>query len=746
MKQCFISLLMGCTLLAGLSCHKKEEKIIGPAVNEIGELAFSTPSILADGVSTAKIVAVVYDTLDRPARGQRVFFETTSGSITSSAISNSTGEATAILTSTASETDIHATITASFHRSGSLNKPAPDRYWILLRFEDAGMERRLGKKSNTMTKTSYNSIDMLFRGVTMTLALDPRELPADGISAANLQVNIRETSSRTSVSRARVHLRSIHTPVADVITTNERGIATAQITSLTRALKDTLYIEYGNKMSSSVPIGYILPHLELAASDSELVADGTSRIELTARLSSHKRHPIEGAEIFFSTTGGIVSQSALTGDTGEARAFLVSGSTVQSTVWITARFHEIADSVGVAFVEPSSSETELPNSISLEAEPNFIWVREAGNIEQTMVTATILNQTGDPISAATAVKFTMQHGPDGGEFIEPAETGSTTESIPIHSENGKSRVKIRSGIRPGTVEVKAELPDYPEIAARSTNIVIRSGPPYIYIDPNDPNRVLSHMTLASDYKNLPGWFTVDEFQLSLFIGDKYNNPIDEKTAIYLSTTGGIVTTDVVTGADGSGRAKLITANPLPRIDSEDPNAMNPHEIANPNDENVMIPIAIPDFDFDGSENDGIAYVLAKTHGRDQNGEDAIVYAVGQFVFSGPLSRFEVETDRDALDIGEVATITVRVQDVNGNPVAKGSTLKAETSHGRLSDTDLMPGPEQYWYGSTIHRTQLINNLDPAEDVTRYADVTFKLQSPNGTASESIPILLRVPER
>jgi hypothetical protein len=229
--------------------------------------------------------------------------------------------------------------------------------------------------------------------------------------------------------------------------------------------------------------------------------------------------------------------------------------------------------------------------------------------------------------------------------------------------------------------------------------------------------------------------------LSLYVGDKYNNPVEEGTTIYLRTSGGIATTDVLTDSLGVGAAKLWTANPNPRLESDDPNAMVPHEIPNPNDPSTMLPVVVPDFDGDGAENNGIAYILATTHGRDQNGEDAVAFYVGRLIFSGPLAVFDVTADDYSLSIGQAATITVRVYDVNGNPLAAGSSLKVETSAGALSAEQLMATEKNYGYGSTTFQVQLVNNLDSQAESPATALVRFILESPNGSTSRGISIQL-----
>ena len=114
----------------------------------------------------------------------------------------------------------------------------------------------------------------------------------------------------------------------------------------------------------------------------------------------------------------------------------------------------------------------------------------------------------------------------------------------------------------------------------------------------------------------------------------------------------------------------------------------------------------------------------------------IVYSVGLYVFSA-------ESNATELSPGEIATITIRVYDYNGNPVAAGSKLTVSTNAGELSDTDLMSSADKYGWGTTTFVTQLLNNLKPEEDEATTALVKIELDSPNGTGKYAIPITLKI---
>ena len=920
-----------------VQCGKDEDKVTGPNTLEDVIIENDDPVLLADGVSTANLIAVVNDTSGYPVSGIRVYFSTTHGSITASAVTNVWGEAYGVLTSAASTVDMDVTVTTTLLDSASLNKKSSLPYKVALKTSDS---KKLSKTSTDDSGVT-TVLNFQFVGIQFSAVLDASEISADGINSSELKIVVKQTTTKKAVPGAYVYLNALYNSVPQFLITGQDGVSITDIVSMPEAVSDTIFVNYGGFESVTLPLTYILPTLELMPKEAQISAGGHSELIMTARLLSHQNNPIIGAEVIFTTTDGSITAKAYTSTRGDAQATLVSGSDENDNVKVIATFNTLKDSAQVSFIETTgqslfkltgeqsiirnglettqiqaqilddqqnpvtntqikfhtiygdidtvavtnelgiakvtyktdadsidaneivtatfgnktaqlpiellgvlmqvsanpdsiqadgisstqvsvqlklstsrqvlsgqtinfnstlgsiqssvetnavgaasvklTSETqsgiaqvsviyggmvrtipiifasEKPTTILLTADPNFIWVKETGNLEQTTLIAQVLSQTGSPVSSDISVRFRVLGGPGGGEEIFPAEFGSSTVSVPIKTVNGEARATLKAGTRSGTVLVQAEvISDEYDIQARTTNIVIRSGPPYMWIDPNDPNHTESHMSLAFDYLNLDGWNSVREFQVTVYVGDRYNNPVEEGTTVYLTTTAGIISTDIQTDNMGIGVARLITANPKPVLNPSDPYVLAPHRIPNPNEKSQMLPITVPDFENSQvmntmgnlGENDGIAYVLATTRGCDQfyhetddSDSSVTVFSYGSVIFSGPLLVFDVTTDSNELGWGQVATLDIQVYDINGNPVAMGSKLTASTSKGKLSATKLMADADRYGTGTTQFRTYLLNNLDPVEDEAGTAEVTFTLDSPNGTASATLFINL-----
>ncbi|NOY58256.1 MAG: hypothetical protein GXO75_04880, partial [Calditrichaeota bacterium] len=566
----------------------------------------------------------------------------------------------------------------------------------------------------------------------------------NGSSAIQVTATVLNKSNEP-VANTTVNFTSSHGSITPTATTDASGKAVVSFTGDAGDVDVVAKITATTgSISSTHEVKLLGIWMEVTSTPDSILADGQSTAKITIHIKLASANvAVTDALVSLSTDLGSIPNSTVTNEEGLALTTL-SSTTQAGIAHVTATFGAVSKNLDVYFFD------NMPTSINLSAEPNFIWVKETGNIEQTILTATILGVTGQPVSQDVKVRFYLQNSPGGGEFIDPSVAGSTTESQVIRTFEGKASVKLRAGTKSGTVEMKAELVDYPQIQARTTNVVIRSGPPYIWIDPNDKNNVETHMTLSFDYKNLAGWNYVTKFNLGVFVGDKYNNPVEQGTAVYLTSTAGIVTTDVRTDETGEGAAVLTTANPRPYLVPKDGTALSPHTIPNPNDASLMLPIIVPDFEGgevlnsadDYGENDGVAYVLATTHGRDQFGNDATVYTTGAAVFSGPILLFTVTANKTSLAIGESAAIQIRVYDINGNPPAAGSSLAASSSAGKLAATNLMADASMYGYGSTSYVTYLLNDLNPVNGEPTTAQVTVDLNSPNGRASGTVFIHLQ----
>lgn len=937
MKRFVVGVSLIMALLGGINCDESGDHIISSRDHDIKTAQATQPSILANGISTTEITATVINKNKTAAPNMRVHFKTTHGTIDEQAVTDANGIARATLTSEASEQDIIAAVTAIVVDTvlTPLNKAMNGPFQVELQVTGFEAKTRALRK-NARQQDSEATIYVKFLGVTLSAEIEETVLPADGTSETDVMVKLRETTNLKVITNAEIRLLLTHGTIKSIIQTDDQGIATTALRAAKKATIDTLVIEYGNKITRKLGINFVIPKLELNPKKARILADGESKVQMIAILLTQQNNPIPGAKIKFSTSAGIIAESALTDELGQAKANLISAREPDSSVKVIARFLTLRDSASISFGavdvrsitmqssdEPllrdgiskktvtvyaknllglpventainlktdvgsvpetivtdqqgkatfeyvadagitditatitanvgsiqafqqikllgvtinisatpdsipadgkstSSVRVELkqtsshvaigkypltfstnlgtipvnaltddqgvavttftssvtagtasvkvncgllnktvtiylfdnyPNSILLTAEPNFIWVKETGHIQQSILTATVLGVTGQPVHDNYGIKFKIINSPGGGVKIEPS-SGSNLETTIIRTVSGKAEAKVLAGTISGTVQIRAELVDYPQVAAQTTNLIIRSGPPYMWVNPANANDVIPHATLAIENgkHNVAFGNPIQDIKISGYFGDKYNNPVEEGTAVYFTTTGGFITSDGLTNNKGQTNVILQNVNPFPVLASPDSNQLTALNIPNPNDDTLKLKLTIPDFEgglvFNSKgtflENDGIAVLLAYTWGQDQNGHPIKVWATGQVVYSVGVLVFDIRSDSTELRVGNSSTIRIRLYDANGNPVAAGSSLTVSTTAGELSETNLMPPAERYGYGQTSYQVSLTNNLDPTKDKETTATVKVKLDSPNGTGSRSVNIKLKI---
>lgn len=662
--------------------------------------------LLADGTSKLNYSAVLISFKNNPIQGADIVFNCDDGIITGSARTNASGEAI-----------------AEFRAGNSVHKNVK----IIAQF-------------HAWTDTSW--VDLVDTAPSVLEIEAENEVLRDGFTPHEVRVHVVNQLQKP-VPGTKIRFTTTRGLIDSTATTDEMGYATVYfIPDAGKSDAEAIIGIKAQGISNQTSIKLLGITLGLSAAPISIPADGlaTASVSLALQLTTTLL-PLGEQTILLSATSGSIPGRIVTDAQGRAQTLLTAGTT-PGIANVRATWGGLQETIDITLLNTR------PVSVQLTAEPNFIWVRETGQTDLARITARVYGSSGQLLLQETGIRFMIRNGPHGGEALFPNDGDPMISSVQ-KTAAGVATVNCKSGIRSGTVEIQAVLADYPDVVARATQLVIRSGPPYIWIDPADPNHVESHMTVALDYFNLEGWNHVRDFKVSIYVGDKYNNPVESGTNIYLTSTAGIVTTDTRTDAEGRGSALWTTANPRPTIAPGDPTTLAPHRIPNPNSPGNMLPVTVPDFE--GSlvrnsagtlgENDGVGLVMASTYGRDQNGNDAIVYGLNMAVFSGMVIEFSAVSNKNSLNPGEYAQILVRIYDLNGNPVAKGSTLTASVNAGQLSATDLMAAAERYGYGSTIFVTTLLNTLDAKVDESRMAEVVFKLDSPNGTGSISIPVFL-----
>ncbi|MCH8018684.1 Ig-like domain-containing protein [candidate division KSB1 bacterium] len=764
-------------------------------------------SFLANGINSTTIRSVWRNDEGQPLADVLVTFQTTNGSIVATATTSSSGAAETVLTSVASRVDLIAQVTASANNLTAITQVLFKGVEFSLSATPGNLSADGRSKSRVTAVLKETTSTIAISGAQITFGANLGTIPnsattgSSGVAAVDLtsatqtgvstitaiygqslvdtvQVIINQSvptflnvsanpniiladNQSSSIITAVVSDQSNNavpdgTPVTFAIVSGTgtiesnkvtaNGVATSRLTSSTQPDTVAVAVQVA-QLSDTTTVFYIVgppASITLSADSTSLPADGVTSTQVVATVFDAAGNPaVDGTRVDFSTDIGDITPTAQT-VSGQAVAQFVSS--VTGTATLNATVNGIFDVITIQ-LRPGA-----PNSILLSFDPNNLGVKDSGRNQTVSITADVIDSKNNPVVDGTFVRFSIFSAPGGGEFL------SNTNAIP--TLNGKAEVSLNSGVRSGSARILVEVTDsfgvpvVPNVRAVSTEIIIFAGPPFIE-DVNDAST--SHLSVGVNPLNVFGWNVVNNLaSVTAVVGDKFNNPVPAGTAVFFTTTGGVISTGMgFTDDEGVVTVTLHTAQPYPDVNrfyntsfvSIDPNESHPDFILPTN----IIPGPIPDFEFSEvlnsvgnfGENDGIARILAVTEGVDSNGTSARGWSVTAIVFSGLISTFEVTTSATDLLPGESATIDIKIYDVNGNPIVAGSEIIASANGGALSwNTALITGDP----GVTRYQLTLTNNLDPTDPdaVEITTPVTISVNSQNGNAVKSSPgIYLRL---
>jgi len=206
------------------------------------------------------------------------------------------------------------------------------------------------------------------------------------------------------------------------------------------------------------------------------------------------------------------------------------------------RLSKVATGTGGTTTGPASAIYMLSQTTT------SLGVRASGSAETGRITFVVVDSAGNSISFSNTVlvKFTLAAQPGGGEFIYPTFVYTDTA--------GQASVFLTSGTKAGVVQIQAEI----DIGTRK----IISQPVTFAIHGGLPD--LDHFGLASQYLNFAGYniFGLTN-AVTAYLGDKYGNPVRPSTAVYFTTTGGLIPGSKVTDDLGLSTVNLMSAEPRP---------------------------------------------------------------------------------------------------------------------------------------------------------------------------------------
>jgi adhesin/invasin len=632
-------------------------------------------TIIADGVSTSEITVHVRETTSFIGISDRtVIFGSSLGSIPNQGTTNSSGLVTMTLTS--GVTPGVAAVSAQF--------------------------------GNTLSDTIQ--VTMIESSPTyLSLTANPTIILADNSSTSTLTAVVTDQSNNPVPNGTVVRFEvPPNSGSLEASRPTANGVAVNTLTS--GANPDTVqikaWVETVPSVRDSADVIYIVgppQNILLSAQYDTLLANGIATDTITAQVEDAVGHPLSNIEVHFAASRGNITSSQQTNSQGIARVPFSSLSTGIATITATAGEAEAQITI---YLVPGP-----PNSILLSYQPNSVGVQGSGRNETLMITADVRDASNNPAVDGTLVTFDIYSSPGGGDSLSSYD--------PIPTINGEASVSYSSGTISGSVRIIAYCEG---IEAISTEIQIYSGPPYIEDIYNGCNS--SHLAVGANPINFYGWYTVNyATTLTAVVGDRYNNPVPTGTAVYFTTSGGVINTSTgYTDSTGVASVTMLSGAPYPTIWRWFTT------LSDPNTGGLILCTQPP-------TEEGVAMVMASSEGVDSSGNPAIAWGVANVIFSGPIDSLYIvsatvngnPTIRE-LYIGENAIITFRLFDENHHPVVPGSSINFSANAGMVFPSAIVtddPGQIEY-------AVSFFNNLTTNDDPTA-TPVLISVEGQNGSA-------------
>jgi hypothetical protein len=294
------------------------------------------------------------------------------------------------------------------------------------------------------------------------------------------------------------------------------------------------------------------------------------------------------------------------------------------------------------FTGPAMSGGEARVIQFISATNTLLSVDEAAGPQSSEITFEIRDSLGMPVNQnhQAHVRFSLQYAPEG-TYLSP-------QLVNTDPQTGRVKTNVVAGTKSGPIQILAEL-------TTVTGVVVRSLPVQLQISGGLPDQ--AHFSIASTRLNIPAWHFINaQTAVVALVGDKFSNPTRPNTAVYFSTTGGVIENNkAFTDKDGLATVRHISGAPWPT---------------------------------DNPLGAGYATITART--VDGNGnqisDDILVLLSGGAIITnlsmldqirGGWFSFDPFIHRYHIPPGQSATFRFDVTDQNGNPLSEGTTITKE---------------------------------------------------------------------
>ncbi len=629
-----------------------------------------TAAIVADGITGTIIRATVKDAeANNIPDGTTVSFTTTAGTLSAATATTVNGVASIMLTS--STIVGSATVTAACG----------------------------GVLGNTTVTFISGPVGVI------SLSANPATIPADASSTSNIRAYVADVNGNTVADGVTIRFRvttGMGTLSSSTATT-VNGVATVTFTASAIPGIEVVTADAANGVNDTVNVtlqGAIVGSVNVAAGSDSITADGSSSTWISATVKDTKDNPVpDGTNVSFTTTSGSLSAASATTTNGVATVTLISSVNAGSAT-VTATVGGVNGKKTVNFVAGPVT------GVAVTASPANL---TADGTSTSTIQATVIDTNGNTVSGET-IRFT-------------AVSGTLSALTAITNTNGVATVTYTA---PNAVPVG----NTDTITARSSNNTIGTAA-ITLISTN-----VGSVSVASG----SSWLFADGTSGTLItatVKDINGNNVTDGTLVSFTTSAGTLSPATATTVNGKAHVTLTSARLLGKARvvavSGGVNAtVDVNFIAG--SINTLTVLVNPDnLTADGvstSTIKGIArdssnnpvegetltftavrgYLSSVTAITNANGEATVTYTVPDAVPAGGndtvtatatngisgadtialidaiVGDVQVVVGSDTLiaDASSSTLVLATVTDINGNPVADGTTVSFSTTAGSLS--------------------------------------------------------------
>ncbi len=393
---------------------------------------------------------------------------------------------------------------------------------------------QVGDEDN-LSHSPFNTEDTATDPYSLTLTATPATLTADGQSSCEIEAVVFDVRGNEVTTPTVVRFATTAGTLLQTSKTTQDGKTTVTLTSPDFVSEATVTATVGTEVKDEITVTFVAgppaaQYSTVSANPASMSADGKSTSQIQARVSDANGNTVaDGTLIVFDSSGsGVLSSRTATTSNGTASVDYTAG-TIPGTVTVTAK---TGNGINIGSADITLVDTVV-NSVSVKS-GSVSGNIPADGVSETLITATILDNTNNPVQDGTQVTFTTTAG-----LI--CNNASCRTSWEVPTSNGVASVMLRSSENTGTAKVTASAGG----VTGTADVEFVSG-------------AVSRIVLSASPDSLQAGGTSS---VRALVTDMEGNPVsDGKITFSVTAGGGILSPQTATISDGAATTSFTASS------------------------------------------------------------------------------------------------------------------------------------------------------------------------------------------